>query len=222
MCARYTLTDTGELLIRQFRLAELPDDYRPRYNIASTQPVTVVLGAEGRRAASFRWGLIPYWAKDPRIGQKLINARAETVAVKPSFRHSLRRRRCLVPADGFYEWRAHNGRKQPFRVVLAAGGVFAFAGLWDRWTSPEGEEVYSCTILTTDANDRIRPIHDRMPVILPPEDYDLWLDPGVQEPEAVLPLLRPAPDDLLRAYPVSTLVNSPRHDSPACIEAVNE
>src|SRR5690606_32940728 len=118
-----------------FRLAELPDDYRPRYNIAPTQPVTVVLGAEGRRAASFRWGLIPYWAKDPRIGQKLINARAETVAVKPSFRHSLRRRRCLVPADGFYEWRAHNGRKQPFRVVLAAGGVFAFAGLWDRWTS---------------------------------------------------------------------------------------
>ncbi|HEY8496639.1 MAG TPA: SOS response-associated peptidase [Limnochordales bacterium] len=222
MCARYTLTDTGELLIRQFRLAQLPPDYRPRYNIAPTQPVTVVLNGQGRRAAMFRWGLIPYWAQDPSIGRKLINARAETVAVKPAFRHSLRRRRCLVPADGFYEWQAVNGRKQPMRIVLSRGGLFAFAGLWDRWRSPDGEEVYSCVIITTDANERMRPIHHRMPVILSPDDYDLWLDPDVQEPEAVLPLLRPAPEDLLRAYPVSTLVNSPRHDDPACVEPVGE
>src|SRR5690606_738067 len=222
VCARYTLTDTGELLIRHFRLAQLPPDYRPRYNIAPTQPVTVVLNGQGRRAAMFRWGLIPSWAKDPSIGRKLINARAETVAIKPAFRQSLRRRRCLVPADGFYEWQAVNGRKQPMRIVLSSGGLFAFAGLWDRWQSPDGQEVYSCVIITTDANERMRPIHDRMPVILSPDDYDLGLDPDVQEPEAVLPLLRPAPDDLLKAYPVSTLVNSPRHDNPACIEPVGE
>ncbi|HLT58544.1 MAG: SOS response-associated peptidase [Limnochordales bacterium] len=217
MCARYTLTDTGELLLRQFRLAELPAGYRPRYNIAPTQAVTVVLNGQQRRAAQFRWGLIPFWAKDASIGRKLINARAETVAVKPSFRHSLRRRRCLIPADGFYEWQAQDGRKQPLRIVPATQTLLAFAGLWDRWQSPEGEEVYSCVIITTAANGFMRPIHDRMPAILSPADYDLWLDPDVQEPEAVTPLLRPCPDDMLRAYPVSTVVNSPRNDTPACI-----
>ncbi|MBO8140637.1 MAG: SOS response-associated peptidase [Firmicutes bacterium] len=217
MCARYTLTDPGELLVRQFRLTALPPNYRPRYNIAPTQPVTVVLNGSRRRAATFRWGLIPAWAKDPSIGRRLINARAETVAVKPSFRHSLRRRRCLIPADGFYEWRDAGGRKQPVRVVPARRELMAFAGLWDRWQSPDGEEIYSCVIITTGANELLRPIHDRMPVILRPQDYDLWLDEGVQEPEAVLPLLRPCPSPELRAYPVSTYVNSPRNDGPACI-----
>ena len=220
MCARYTLTDTGELLLRQFRLAELPPDYRPRYNIAPTQAVTVVLNSRGRRAAQFRWGLIPAWAKDPSIGRKLINARAETVAVKPSFRQSLRRRRCLIPADGFYEWQEVDGRKRPLRIVPTTEQLLAFAGLWDCWRSPDGEEIYTCVIITTDANAALRPIHDRMPAILFPQDYDLWLDTDVQDPEAVLPLLRPCPDDALTAYPVSTLVNSPRYDSPACIEPV--
>lgn len=222
MCARFTLTDTGELLLRQFRLGELPPDYRPRYNIAPTQAVLAVVNGEERRATRFRWGLIPYWAKDATIGRKLINARAETVAVKPSFRHSLRRRRCLIPADGFYEWQVKDGRKQPLRIVPANGPLFAFAGLWDRWESPEGQEVLSCVIITTAANDFMRPIHDRMPAILSPKDYDLWLDAGVQDPEAVTPLLRPCSDEMLRAYPVATVVNSPRNDTPACIAPLAE
>src|SRR5690606_3205727 len=187
-----------------------------------TQAVLAVVNGEERRATRFRWGLIPYWAKDATIGRKLINARAETVALKPSFRHSLRRRRCLIPADGFYEWQVKDGRKQPLRIVPANGPLFAFAGLWDRWESPEGQEVLSCVIITTAANDFMRPIHDRMPAILSPKDYDLWLDAGVQDPEAVTPLLRPCSDEMLRAYPVATVVNSPRNDTPACIAPLAE
>lgn len=240
MCGRYTLTDPGEGLIRHFRLPGLPEDYRPRYNVAPTQPVLVVVGGEERRAGMLRWGLIPSWAKDASVGSRLINARAETVAEKPSFRNAFRRRRCLIPADGFYEWQATNGRKRPMRIVRKDGGLFAFAGLWESWRprpapsaigvptggdagaqsngSAADQVIYTCTIITTAANDALRPIHERMPVILPPEAYDLWLDRDVDDPEALLPLLKPRPDDELTAYPVSTIVNDVRNDAPDCIK----
>lgn len=226
MCGRYTLTDPGAELLRHFQLSMLPDDYRPRYNIAPSQPITAIIADEaGRRAGSLRWGLIPGWAKDPAIGYKTINARGETVAERPSFRNALRRRRCLIPADGFYEWQTRNGRKQPVRFVAKDGGLFAFAGLWERWQPPPGsvdpdwpDVVYTCTIITTEANDVVRPVHHRMPVIIDPDDYDLWLDREVRDPEAVLPLLGGAPGDALRKYEVSTIVNSARNELPDCIE----
>lgn len=222
MCGRYSLTDLGDILLRLFELPALPEGYRPRYNIAPTQSVTTIIGADGvRQASSMRWGLIPSWAKDASIGNKMINARGETVAEKPAFRTALRRRRCLIPADGFYEWQVRGGRKQPVRFVPADGGVLAFAGLWECWR-PGGDEpeVRSFTIITTAANDFVRPVHDRMPVILPPSAFDLWLDPKVQDPEAVLPLLTSAPEDALRVYDVSTLVSSPRNERAECIEPV--
>lgn len=227
MCGRYTLTDPGAELLRHFQLPALPDDYRPRYNIAPSQPVTAIIADDtGRRAGSLQWGLIPRWAKDASISHRLINARAETVAEKPSFRHALRRRRCLIPADGFYEWQSRNGRKQPVRFVAADGGLFAFAGLWESWRPPPGAKldpalpdvVYTCTIITTEANDVVRPVHHRMPVIVDPDDYDLWLDRNVDDAEAVLPLLRKTSADALRMYEVSTVVNSARNELPACIE----
>lgn len=243
MCGRYTLTDPGAELLRHFQLTSLPPDYRPRYNIAPTQPVLAVISDEnGRRAGYLRWGLIPSWAKDPSIGSRMINARGETVAAKPSFRTALRRRRCLIPADGFYEWQTRNGRKQPIRFVARNGGVFAFAGLWETWrapspspgvdsahpgnsgagTPPADEVIHTCTIITTDANEFVRPVHHRMPVILSPEDYDLWLDRDIDDPEAVLPLLKGAPEDALQMYEVSVFVNSARNESPQCIAPLVE
>lgn len=239
MCGRYTLTDPGQELIRHFQLTGLPADYRPRFNIAPTQPVLAIVYSHGqRRAGTLRWGLVPGWAKDPSVASRLINARAETVAEKPAFRHALRRRRCLIPADGFYEWQQRGGRKQPMRIVRRDGGLFAFAGLWESWRPPanatsrptgtdaphdsaDGNVLYTCTIITTEANDSLRAIHDRMPVILPPEAYDLWLDREVDDPSALLPVLRPRPDDELVAYEVSTLVNNVRNDAPDCIEPLD-
>lgn len=236
MCGRYSLTDLGEALLQLFELPALPAGYRPRYNIAPTQNVTAIITREGeRRAGDLRWGLIPSWAKEASIGNRMINARAETIAEKPAFRRALRQRRCLIPADGFYEWQVRNGRKQPVRFVAADDGLFAFAGLWESWRpgvakgastgsataseSPEKELViYSCAIVTTDANDFVRPVHHRMPVIIAPDAYDVWLDPKVQDPEAVLPLLRSVAEDALRVYDVSTLVNAPRNEVPECIE----
>lgn len=233
MCGRYTLTDPGDELLRHFDLPRLYEGYTPRYNIAPSQPVTAIVdGGQGeRRIGSLRWGLIPRWAKDATIAQHTINARAETVAERPSFRTALRRRRCLIPADGFYEWRVVDGRKQPVRFVAADGGLFAFAGLWESWRrSPDaaGEKpgpdsdtgadiIYTCTIITTTANDVVRPVHHRMPVIIPPEQYDLWLDRETVAPQAVLPLLRPYRDDALRAYAVSTAVNNARNEGPDLI-----
>lgn len=225
MCGRYTLTDPGDELIRHFQLQNLPEDYRPRYNIAPTQAVLAVVNGDGRRAGRLRWGLIPSWAKDPAIGNRMINARSETIAEKPSFRTAFRRRRCLIPADGFYEWKQVNGRKQPVRIVRRDRGVFAFAGLWESWRPPGGDDeevVYTCTIITTNANETLRPIHHRMPVILPPEAYDLWLDREIDDPEALLPLLQPRPDDELEAYPVATVVNNARNETPQCIEPLPE
>lgn len=220
MCGRFTLTDPDQDLAVQFNLPDIPD-MKPRYNIAPTQAVAAVrIAPEStvRELAVLHWGLIPFWAKDPAIGARMINARSETVAEKPAFRAAFRRRRCLVVADGFYEWQKLNGGKQPFYVRLRDGRPFAFAGLWEHWQGADGSEIESCTLLTTQPNDLIRPLHNRMPVILRPKDYELWLDPKVQQAEALQPLLSAYPSEEMDAYAVSRFVNSPKNDDPRCIE----
>lgn len=224
MCGRFTLTDPNADIAVQFGLPDIPD-IRPRYNVAPTQPVAAVrvkAGDENRELVMLHWGLIPFWAKDPNIGARMINARSETAAEKPSFRTAFRRRRCLVIADGFYEWQKQDGSKQPFFIHLRDARPFAFAGLWEHWEGPDASEIESCTLLTTEPNDLIRPVHNRMPVILDPEDYTLWLDPKVQEPGLIQPLMRPYPSQHMNAYPVSRFVNSPGNDSPKCIEPLAE
>lgn len=217
MCGRFTLATSGTQLAAQFALTEVPQ-LAPRYNIAPTQSVAAVrAAANGRELALLRWGFVPVWAKDPSIGARMINARAETAAEKPSFRTALRQRRCLIPADGFYEWQAVPGGKQPFYFHMADGAPFALAGLWERWKSPEGAPLESCTILTTEANDLLRPFHDRMPVIIAPEEYARWLDPALRDPEAVHDLLSPYDSDLMAAHPVSREVNRVANDGPQLI-----
>jgi putative SOS response-associated peptidase YedK len=189
----------------------------PRYNIAPTQEVLAVRqpDASGPEAAWLRWGLVPSWSHAPHGG--MINARAETLARQPSFRAAFRKRRCLVLADGFYEWKATNGGKQPYYLRLADGSPFAFAGISER-AEVDGKHLESCAIVTTDANELVRPLHDRMPVILAREDFSLWLDPNRHGDAELQALLRPFPSSAMTAYPVSTRVNSPRHDAPDCIE----
>jgi putative SOS response-associated peptidase YedK len=219
VCGRFTLTTPAQVVAQHFGLDSVPL-LEPRFNVAPTQPIAIVRGvphAASRVLELHRWGLIPHWAKDPKIGNRLINARAETVAEKPAFRDAFKRRRCLVPADGFYEWQARSGRKQPVHVRVVPEVLFAIAGLYERWVSAEGEAIDSCTLLTTDANERMRAVHDRMPVILPRETWHEWLDPSQHEPAQLLPLLRPCPAEWLDLHPVSTHVNDPRHDDPICI-----
>jgi len=216
MCGRFSLNAAEAELRRLFGYDGPPLNIPPRYNIAPTQTSPVVaLGREGGRTlVMMRWGLVPSWSKDLKIGAKLINARADTVAEKPSFRSAFAKRRCLVPADGFYEWQAQaGGLKQPYRIHRPDGALFAFAGLWEQWQGPDGR-VLSFTIVTTGANDRLRPIHDRMPVILEARDYKAWLDPAAPR-EAAHALLRPLPDDWLIAGPIGTRVNSVKNDDPS-------
>ncbi|MBI4842162.1 MAG: SOS response-associated peptidase [candidate division NC10 bacterium] len=220
MCGRFSLGTPASTLATQFELFEAPA-WAPRYNIGPTQSAPTVVRAASQLARRFtlhRWGLIPPWAKDPGIGSRLINARAETVATKPAFRQALRERRCLILADGFYEWQRRGRHKQPFHIRMLDGRPFAFAGLWEHWEGPEGTVIDSCTILTTTANELVGALHDRMPVILAPQDYDVWLDPAIQEVERLEPLLRPYPAEEMTAHPVSTRVNNPANDSPACVE----
>ncbi len=219
MCGRFSLGVSTDRLVEAFGIAEGDLDWQPRYNIAPAQDVAaVVAGETGARIGTLRWGLIPYWADDPGIGNRLINARAETVDEKPSFRDPFRDRRCLVLADGFYEWRKENGTKTPMRVRLPHGEPFAFAGLWDRWLGPGGEPVHTCAIITTDASPGIRHIHPRMPVILPPGDRERWIDDDAAPP-ALKDLLHPYRGEL-QAYAVSTRVNSPDNEGPDLIEPV--
>jgi putative SOS response-associated peptidase YedK len=218
MCGRFTLEKSIGDLATLFQLPAMPD-LAGRYNIAPTQPIAVVRATEegeGRELAIVRWGLIPAWAKEPGAMPLLINARAETAATKPAFRAALRRRRCLVPADGFYEWQTQGKQKQPYHMRRRDGQPFALAGLWERWEGPEGC-IDSCALLTTTANELMSPIHDRMPVILDPHQFDLWLDPGVQDVELLQDLLRPYPSEVMQAYPVPTLVNNARNDDPQCV-----
>jgi len=216
MCGRFTLTVPPELIADLYDL-EVPMAYRPRFNIAPTQPVAVIANRAERAVELFRWGLIPRWAKDPKIGHKLINARSETLADKPSFQHAYRHRRCLVLADGFFEWRKQGKVRVPLRFVLRSRQPFAFAGLWERWSPHEGEDVHTCTIITTSANDVVAPVHDRMPVILPRDAYDAWLDPAERTPDSLQDLLRPYPPAEMEAYEVSTAVNAVKVDGPECI-----
>jgi putative SOS response-associated peptidase YedK len=225
MCGRYTLTQSGGAIATAFDLGQVPEVV-PRYNIAPTQPVPAILAtAEAERQFKLLyWGLIPSWSKDFKIGARLINARAETVAEKPSFRAAFKRRRCLIVADGFYEWQRLDTGKQPYYIYVGHQmddhPPFAFAGLWEHWESSDGDWIDSCTILTTAANDLMHPIHERMPVILPEADYDLWLDPTVQSADKLQALLQPYPSEAMTAYPVSTAVNSPKHDDPALLQPV--
>ncbi len=214
MCGRFTLAAPAEQVATQFQLPETPA-LRPRYNIAPTQEVAAVRATEGgRELAMLRWGLVPSWAKDPSIGARMINARAETAAEKPAFRTALRQRRCLIPADGFYEWQAREGGKQPFHIRLADGGLFALAGLYEHWKAPDGSWLSTCTILTTEANELMRPLHDRMPVIIAPEHYALWLAPGLRDVGPLQELLAPFPADQMAATPVSKAVNRVANDGP--------
>lgn len=221
MCGRFALFASPEALARLFGLDEAPA-LEPRYNVAPTQNIAAMRvkpETRKRELTLLRWGLIPFWAQDPSIGSRLINARSETAADRPAFRRAFHARRCLVPADGFYEWRRSERRRgQPHFIRMRREEPFAIAGLWEEWQGPEGVVVASCALLTTDANELVRPLHDRMPVILAPHDYDLWLDPDVQRPEALLPLLRPYPAQEMIAYPVRSLVGNPANDSPLCIE----
>lgn len=211
MCGRYTLIEWEELQARFHVWAEEP--LQPRYNIAPTQKAAVITGTE-KRVELFRWGLIPFWAKEKTIGARLINARAETLDVKNSFRRSFASRRCLVPADGFYEWETQGAKKTPYHFTLRDGGLFAFAGLWDSWVSPAGEEVKSFTIITTQANELVSGIHERMPLILSREAEEAWLDAGLTDSSVLKQLLLPYPAGLMAKQPVSPLVNSPKNETP--------
>ena len=225
MCGRFTFTVELSELAQAFPWLTVPDaDLVPRYNIAPTQPVPVVANRDNKTLEFFNWGLIPSWAKDTKIGSRLINARAETLADKPSFRAAYRRRRCLVFADGFYEWRKdatsegdHKAHKVQVLIRLKTGEPFGFAGLWETWYSPEGDLVLSCAIITTTPNRLVQPIHTRMPVILQPEAYEKWLDPAEKKPDGLQPFLRPYPAEEMEAFTVSTLVNNPANDVPECV-----
>ena len=215
MCGRFVLISPFTLIVEEFLIHDGNGDLAPRYNIAPGQDILAVLSEEGtRRLSRFRWGLIPSWADDPAIGNRMINARAETVAQKPSFRSAFDKRRCLIVADGFYEWRREGKRKFPVYVCMESQKPFGFAGLYETWHSPEGREIRSCTIITTEANDLLRPVHDRMPVIMPKEDEDAWLDPAFHDKGRLLALLRPYPAGKMKAHDVSPRVNTPTNDSP--------
>jgi putative SOS response-associated peptidase YedK len=222
MCGRFTLTADISALQESFPWLGIPSGLEPRYNIAPSQPVAVVPNDGKNRLDFFTWGLIPSWAKDPSIGNRMINARAETLAEKPSFRNAFRRRRCLVLADGFYEWRKDDGKsKTPMYIRLEDGSPFAFAGLWEIWNAPDGSQVLSCAIITTEPNPLMAKIHNRMPVILPQAAHMPWLHSGEADTKALSALLKPYPAEEMVAYPVSKLVNSPANDVPAVIEPLS-
>jgi putative SOS response-associated peptidase YedK len=221
MCGRYTLTSAPEAIRALFRYAQQPN-FPPRYNIAPTQPIAIVRLVEGKREfALVRWGLLPSWVKDPKAFSLLINARGESVIDKPAFRAAMKYRRCLIPADGFYEWQKAGDRKQPFYVRAKDGGPLTFAGLWECWTGPDGEELETAAIVTTRANSTLSPIHERMPVVVSPEAFDLWLDCAAVDAEIAAALIEPARDDLLKAHEIATAVNRVANDNPALIEPIS-
>jgi putative SOS response-associated peptidase YedK len=218
MCGRFSLFLDAETLQDEFGLTEVSPEYGPHYNVAPTQPVAVITNVQNRRMEMMRWGLVPYWAKDPSIGSKMINARSETIQEKPSFKNAFQKRRCLIPADGFYEWlRGAPGKSAstPYYFHLVEHKPFAFAGLWEFWKSAEGQELRTCTIITTSANELVARVHERMPVILTGESLNTWLSPVPVD--RLLSLLKPYPPELMASYPVSRAVNSPDRDSPELV-----
>lgn len=219
MCGRYVISSPPAAIRALFRYGEQPN-FPPRYNVAPTQPIPIVRLADGKPSfALVRWGFIPSWVKDPKAFSLLVNARGESVLDKPAFRNAMRRRRCLVPADGFYEWRAGSAGapKRPYFVRAKSGGPLAFAGLWETWAGPNGEEVDTAAIVTTRANRALSSIHDRMPVIVPPEAFDLWLDGANVEATTAAALIAPAPDDLLECFEISLAVNRVANDDASLI-----
>jgi putative SOS response-associated peptidase YedK len=220
MCGRFNLTLTTEQIAAHFSISNAPEA-TPRYNIAPAQDILAIVPIDsGERAAVFfRWGLIPSWSKEIKIGNRLINARAETVAEKPAFRSAFKKRRCLIPATGFYEWRKRDGYKQPYHVHMDNDEPFCFAGLWEYWEGT-GKSIQSCTLLTADANALMAPIHDRMPVILPANAYAVWLDRRIIDPARLKPLLQPCSMEHLVAERISTRVNNPANDDPLCIKPI--
>jgi putative SOS response-associated peptidase YedK len=225
MCGRYRLTAKERWLSEIFNLDPEDVDWAARWNVAPTQEVATIRQDRKepkRKFVLMRWGLIPNWAKDASSSAKAINAMSETVAEKPLFREAIRIRRCLIPADGFYEWKQIGPkRKQPYNIGMADDSLFAFAGLWDRWKGPAGKVIESCTILTTEANALLKDIHDRMPVIVRPDDYDLWLDPGVTDPKQLVELVKPFDARLMKKYPISTAVNRVENEGPECAEEIS-
>jgi len=223
MCGRFALTISPTALAKLFQLDDV-SSLEASYNIAPSQPVASVVQPDDsseRILKMFRWGLIPHWAKDPAIGNRMINARCETVAEKPAFRSAYKSKRCLIPADGFYEWQKLKRGKQPFFIHLHDKIPMAFAGLYQHWHAPDETVIESCTILTAAANDLMKPIHDRMPIIVAPADFPLWLDNITYKPKQLEKLLQPFPADKMIAYPVSTFVNSPRNNTPQCLEPID-
>lgn len=217
MCGRYSLTTPLESVTNLFGFDERPN-LAPRFNIAPTQDVlTVRAVGDAMQGVMMRWGLVPSWAKDIDIGARMINARSETVAEKPAFRRAFKKHRCLVPADGLYEWQKTKTGKQPYRIAMRGDALFAFAGLWEQWQSPDGSVLESCTIVTTTATPMLTPIHPRMPVILQPQDYSLWLN---GEPQDAAGLLQPFSGEELYAYPISSRVGNIRNDGPDLWEEV--
>lgn len=221
MCGRFTLRTPASQIADFFDLPDVPP-LSPRYNIAPTQPILAIRGAgdRAREAVLVRWGLIPSWSADSSIGSKLINARSDSVAAKPSFRAAFRRRRCLIAADGFFEWQATTAGKQPYYLRLCGSGVFAFAGLWEHWQDPAGGAIESATIITTDANQLVRRLHTRMPVILPPKAFARWIDPHCEDTRELLALLQPYPEGDMSCEPVSRRVNNVKNDDASCIEPI--
>jgi len=224
MCGRFTLTINPAELKELSSNFIFPEKFAPRFNIAPSQPVLAIPNNGSNTADFFVWGLIPMWAKDPAIGNRLINARGETIAEKPSFRGSFKYKRCLILADGFYEWKASKGRKSktPYFIHMKDRKPFAMAGLWDSWEGPDGSSVRTCTIITTEPNELMKKLHNRMPVILQQRDWRQWLDPSPQTPEGLLPLIKPFPDENMASHPVSTLVNKPSNDSPELVVPVQQ
>jgi putative SOS response-associated peptidase YedK len=223
MCGRFSQAQIAELDREVFKLLQVPQ-LEPRYNLAPTQDAAVVRESATtgqRHLGPLRWGLIPYWAKDPTIGNRMINARSETLSTKPAFESAFKYRRCVVPSDGFYEWQKTGGRKQPYYLQLEHGRMFGFAALWERWQDEGHRPIETFTIITTTPNALVEPIHNRMPVILRPARYDEWLDPHNDNVSALADLLAPYPADEMVAHPVSTFVNSPHNEGPECIEAVD-
>lgn len=222
MCGRYSMTADRKKLSQRFGADVSALELRPRYNLAPSDEAPVIVKGEEKLVRMMRWGLVPSWAKDPAFGHEMINARAETLAERASFRKPLERSRCLVPADGFYEWPKRQGgrARNPVRIVQKEGALFAFAGLWDRWKKADGGVLESFTIVTTQANELILPIHDRMPMVLRQEDEELWLDPSVRDVSRLQSLLVPYDSHAWKMYEVSAEVNSPRNDLPICLEPV--
>jgi putative SOS response-associated peptidase YedK len=223
MCGRFTLHHSTEEVVERFEIEETLFTLTPRYNIAPSQPIAAIVENSPRRLEGLKWGLVPFWAKDPKIGNKMINARAETLVEKPSFRQALLKRRCIIPSDGFYEWKTVSNGRVPLHIRMRDKRLFGFAGLWEEWKSPEGETLRTCTIITGEPNSLIASIHDRMAVILKPEHESIWLDTSIKDTDKLMRLLLdPYPSEEMEAYQVTRQVNSPGFEAPECIKPITE